>query len=82
MARYGSTTLVANQWYYVTGVYNAATQTMDVYLNGVLDDGTLLGSVTASQQNSTQNVNIGLCLESAALPSMAELTKYASTIMP
>ena len=27
-------------------------QTLDVYLNGVLDNGTLLGTVTSSQQNS------------------------------
>ena len=53
MFRYGATTLQANTWYYVTGVYNAATRTMDVYLNGVLDNGTLLGTVTATQQNST-----------------------------
>jgi glucose/arabinose dehydrogenase len=32
---------------------------MDVYLNGVLDNGALVGTVTASQQNSTANVNIG-----------------------
>src|SRR5262249_10685357 len=43
----------------VTGVYNAAAQTMDVYLNGVLDDGALVGTVTASQQNSTLPVVIG-----------------------
>ena len=32
---------------------------MDVYLNGVLDNGALVGTVTSSQQNSTSNVNIG-----------------------
>ena len=30
-----------------------------MYLNGQLDDGTLLGTVSATQQNSTVNVNIG-----------------------
>ena len=39
MFRYGATTLQPNTWYYVTGVYNAAAQTMDVYLNGALDNG-------------------------------------------
>ena len=43
MFRYGATTLQANTWYYVTGVYNAATQTLDVYLNGQLDNGVLQG---------------------------------------
>ena len=30
-----------------------------MYLNGLLDDGTLLGTVSATQQNSSANVNIG-----------------------
>ena len=59
MFRYGATTLQANTWYFVTGVYDAATSSLHVYLNGQLDDGTLLGTVTAAQQNSTANVNIG-----------------------
>ncbi len=59
MRRYGATALQANTWYYVTGVYNATAQTMDVYLNGQLDNGVLDGGVTATQQNSTQPVHIG-----------------------
>ena len=59
MFRYGGTTLLANQWYHISGVYNAAAGTLDVYLNGVLDNGTLLGTVTSTQQNSPLNVNLG-----------------------
>ena len=59
MFRYGATALQANTWYHVTGVYNAASSELHVYLNGQLDDGTLLGTVTTTQQNSTANVNIG-----------------------
>ena len=59
MVRYGATTLQTNTWYYVTGVYDATAQTLNVYLNGQLDNGALLGTVTTSQQNSTLNVNIG-----------------------
>ena len=59
MFRYGATTLQANTWYHITGVYDAAAQSLHVYLNGVLDDGALQGTVTATQQNSTANVNIG-----------------------
>ncbi len=59
MFRYGATTLQANTWYHVTGVYDAATSQLHVYLNGQLDDGALLGTVTSTQQNSTANVNIG-----------------------
>jgi hypothetical protein len=32
---------------------------MHVYLNGQLDDGAAVGTVTASQRNSTATVNIG-----------------------
>ena len=59
MFRYGATTLQANTWYHVTGVYNATTSELHVYLNGQLDDGTQVGTVTAAQRNSTANVNIG-----------------------
>jgi Concanavalin A-like lectin/glucanases superfamily/Domain of unknown function (DUF1929)/Bacterial Ig domain/Glucodextranase, domain B len=59
MARYGATALQLSQWYHIAGVYNTATQTIDVYLNGQLNNGTLVGSVTSSQQNSTLAVNIG-----------------------
>ena len=59
MIRYGATTLQLNQWYFMTGVYDAAARTLDVYLNGQLNNGTLLGTVTATQQNSPLNVSIG-----------------------
>ena len=59
MFRYGATALLANTWYHVTGVYNAASSQLHVYLNGQLDDGTLLGTVTSTQRNSSVNVNIG-----------------------
>jgi hypothetical protein len=59
VVRYGNTTLQPNTWYHVAGVYNAATRTMNVYLNGVLDNGTLDGTITNAQLNSTQPINIG-----------------------
>ncbi|MCK1597287.1 LamG-like jellyroll fold domain-containing protein [Bradyrhizobium sp. 164] len=59
MFRYGATALQPNTWYHVAGVYDAAGQTLNVYLNGVLDNGQLIGTVTSSQQNSMANVNIG-----------------------
>jgi len=43
----------------VAGVYNATARTLDIYVNGVLDDGTLLGTVPSSQVNTNVNVNIG-----------------------
>jgi len=59
MFRYGATTLLANTWYHVTGVYNAASSEMHVYVNGQLDDGALVGVVTSAQLSSAGNVNIG-----------------------
>lgn len=59
MIRYGSTTLVTGSWQHVAGVYDAATQTMHVYLNGVLDDGSSVGTVASSQRNSSLDVFIG-----------------------
>jgi hypothetical protein len=47
--RYGSTVLSAATWYHVAGVYDAAARTLSVYLNGVLDNGALSGTVPASQ---------------------------------
>ena len=40
MIRYGATTLQTNTWYNIAAVYDAAAQTLHVYLNGQLDDGT------------------------------------------
>ena len=43
----------------MAGVYNASAQTLDIYVNGVLDNGLLVGTVPASQLNSPVAVNIG-----------------------
>ena len=59
MARYGKTPLALNTWYYVTGVYDAKAKTMDVYLNGELDNGFLLGPVMGIQKSSRENVYVG-----------------------
>src|SRR6202022_4176178 len=59
MFRYGATTLQPNTWYNIDGVYDAAAQTLHVYLNGQLDDGQLVGTVTATQQSSSLDVEIG-----------------------
>jgi hypothetical protein len=59
MARYGATPLVLDRWYHVAGVYDATAQTLDVYLNGELDNGFLLGSVTGRQRSSRGVLYIG-----------------------
>ena len=52
MARYGATPLSLNTWYHLAGVYDAAAATMNVYLDGELDDGVLLGTVRNAQRSS------------------------------
>jgi hypothetical protein len=59
MARYGRTPLSVNTWHHVAGVYDAEAHTIDVYLNGELDDGFLLGSVSGAQRSSRQRVYVG-----------------------
>ena len=59
MARYGATPLQLNTWYHVAGVYDASARTMNVYVNAQLDNGASIGTITSTQQDSTQSVNIG-----------------------
>jgi Concanavalin A-like lectin/glucanases superfamily len=59
MARYGKTPLVVDTWYHVAGVYNAEARTLDVYLNGELDNGFVLGRVTGTQRSSREAVYVG-----------------------
>ena len=80
MFRYGATTLQAE---HLVPRRPASTtrrpSELHVYLNGQLDDGALVGTVTATQQNSTANVNIGQRPTAAASTSTAGSTTSAST---
>jgi len=42
----------------VAGVYDAAARTLNIYVNGVLDNGALSGTVPAAQFDAPFNVNI------------------------
>jgi hypothetical protein len=57
--RYGVSVWTPNNWYYVTAVYNAPAQTLDIYVNGVLDNGALVGTVPASQYDANVNALVG-----------------------
>jgi hypothetical protein len=57
--RYSTSVRSLNTWYHVAAVYDANALTLDTYVNGVLDDGTLSGTIPASQFNQNVNVNIG-----------------------
>ncbi len=59
MDRYGKTASKVGVWNHVAGVYGATAPTLHVYINGVLDDGVLRGTVTSAQRNSGQHVLIG-----------------------
>src|SRR5262249_43185431 len=59
MARYGATELVRDTWYHAAGVYDADAQTLDVYLNGNLDDGLLVAPVSPAQTPSSEPVVVG-----------------------
>jgi Concanavalin A-like lectin/glucanases superfamily/Domain of unknown function (DUF1929)/Bacterial Ig domain len=57
--RYSTTVRALNTWYHVASVYDATARTHQLYVNGVLDNGTLKGTVPAAQTNRAVNVNIG-----------------------
>ena len=57
--RYSNTVRALNTWYHVAGVYDASARTLSIYVNGVLDNGVLSGTIPASQLDSGANANIG-----------------------
>jgi uncharacterized protein (TIGR03437 family) len=57
--RYSQTAITQNSWYYVAGVYNSTDRTLHIYVNGVLDDGVLSGTVPASQSVPDVTVTAG-----------------------
>lgn len=59
MARYGATPLRLDTWYHVAGVYDAELETLDVYLNGELDNGFLAGSVGSPRRSSREVLYVG-----------------------
>ncbi len=48
-----------NTWYYVAAVYNPSTATLDIYVNGVLDNGVLYNTVPRSQYSPSLSVTVG-----------------------
>jgi len=59
MARYGATPLVTERWYHLAGVYDAPERTLNVYLNGRLDNGSLESTVTTRQLSTRESLYIG-----------------------
>ncbi|MEI8229900.1 MAG: DUF2341 domain-containing protein, partial [Candidatus Peregrinibacteria bacterium] len=48
-----------NSWHYVTGVYNSTAQTIDMYRDGVLSNGTLTGTIPSSLVSSSADITTG-----------------------
>ena len=74
--RYSVSSRSLNTWYHVAGVYDASARTMDVYINGIPDDGVLSGTVPSSQVNSS--VNAKSAGEQAGTISTASLMRCGS----
>ncbi len=57
--RYSNAIRSLNTWYHLAGVYDAAARTLDIYVNGALDNGVLRGTIPAAMTVPNINVNIG-----------------------
>jgi hypothetical protein len=57
--RFGTTPLVTGVWYHVAGVFDAAARTLNVYVNGQIDNGVLRGRVPGEQHSSRTHVLVG-----------------------
>jgi hypothetical protein len=57
--RYSTTVRTLDTWYHVAAVYDAAARTLDIYVDGVLDNGVLVGTIPSIRTVPTTSVNIG-----------------------
>lgn len=57
--RGGNTPLLPGTWYHVAGVYDAPSRTIDVYVNGQLDNGPLIEVVPSCQASPNRNTSVG-----------------------
>lgn len=58
--RYASSAATTNQWYHVVGVYNSSNQTLDMYLNGSLNNGNLEGTIPSSIEAGGSNALVAI----------------------
>jgi chitodextrinase len=59
VARYSTTVRSLDTWYHVAGVYDAAARTLDIYIDGLLSNGTLWGTVPGSHADVSVDATIG-----------------------
>src|SRR3989344_5573811 len=54
-----SANFTANNWYYILAIYDASAQSVDIYVNGTLQAGTVTGTIPASITDNTSTAYIG-----------------------
>ncbi len=59
VTRYADYTLVVGEWVHVAGVYDANAQTLNIYINGKLANGSLSGAVPTGIAATANDVRIG-----------------------
>lgn len=57
--RASTTSINTGSWVYCVGVYQGSSATLNTYVNGVLDNGTLTGTIPASVSSGTSTVVVG-----------------------
>lgn len=77
ITRLNATTITANLWYWIGASYDAVAQTLDIYVNGKPDNGTLLGVVPSSQFTAN---SLGLAIGARPISSLF-LTGAADDVM-
>jgi hypothetical protein len=57
--KFSTTTRALNTWYHVAAVYDATARTLQLYVNGVAENGVSVGTVPPVQFNRAVNAYIG-----------------------
>jgi hypothetical protein len=69
--RCSNTAPMTSTWFHVAGVYDSAVPALDVYIDGVVDDGPLTANVPTAQYEPTSSVHVEI---GNADPFPAEMT--------
>jgi hypothetical protein len=74
-----TTTMITNTWYYVTGLYNATTKILSIYINGNFEGSStaLVGNpTTAGAQYITLGANDGLTIANRLTGNIPKVSIY------
>ena len=67
--RVSATTLTTGNWYHIVTVFSPSAN-QDIYVNGVLDNGDLTGTIQSSIANPTRNLTIGANYNNSTTPNI------------